>query len=266
MVNYETYRTFQVLNSPLNQDPEIIEWGDPLELETHEIPADPVQQRMMLILAAVLVLIILFALVVPAWVKGVVGESAVFAPAANSFGLTNPEPTAIPAVTGNISPVFSTQVKHWEPQIVAWAARYQLDPNIVATIMQIESCGDPNAVSRSGAQGLFQVMPFHFANGENMQDPETNATRGLNFYVEQLRHTSGDIYLSFAGYNGGYAASNSSWEQWANETQRYYTWAKGIYDDAAAGLTTSPTLEQWLAAGGASLCQQASNRLGLTTP
>lgn len=266
MVNYETYRSFQI-NSPLNHDPEIIVRDDPQQPESSEIPGDPVQQRMMFILMVVLVLIILFALfVIPAWVKGATGESAVFSPAVNAIGLTNPEPTAVPTISGNISPIFSTQVKHWEPQIVAWAARYQLDPNIVATIMQIESCGDPNAVSRSGAQGLFQVMPFHFANGENMQDPDTNATRGLNFYVEQLRHTSGDIYLSFAGYNGGYAASNSSWEHWANETQRYYTWAQGIYDDATAGLATSSTLEQWLAAGGASLCQQASNRLGLTTP
>ena len=37
-----------------------------------------------------------------------------------------------------------------------------LDPDIIATIIQIESCGNPAARSTAGAQGLFQVMPFHF--------------------------------------------------------------------------------------------------------
>lgn len=255
--------SYQVVETPLNE----FEWQEPIRIEEHEIPGDPIQQRMMVILAFALVVIVgLAVFIVSKW-----GEPVIEAAAADSAVSTNTTvvenaPAAIPAVSGALSPVFSAQIKHWEPQILAWAAQYSLDPDIVATIMQIESCGDPNAVSRSGAQGLFQVMPFHFATGEDMQNPDTNAMRGLNFYTEQLRHTSGDIFLSFAGYNGGYAASNSSWDNWAHETQRYYTWAKGIYEDAKAGLATSPTLEQWMAAGGVSLCQQASNRLGLTTP
>ena len=129
--------------------------------------------------------------------------------------------------------------------------------------MQIESCGDPGAASYAGAQGLFQVMPFHFDPGEDMLDRDTNARRGMAFYNRQLEYTGWDIYLSFAGYNGGYAASGSSYSYWANETQRYYTWAKGIYDDAKAGLTESPTLQQWLAAGGGGGCQRAAQSLGL---
>ncbi len=164
---------------------------------------------------------------------------------------------------GAIAPFFTPEVMYWESKIVEWANLHGVDPNAVATIMQIESCGDPQAVSIAGARGLFQVMPFHFSSGEDMMDPDTNATRGLNFLNEQLRYTGGDIFLSFAGYNGGYAASGGAYENWANETQRYYQWARGIYEDAQAGLSTSETLDAWLAAGGAAGCQRAAGRLNL---
>lgn len=164
---------------------------------------------------------------------------------------------------GGISPIFTREVRFWESKILEWSEQSNLDPDIVATIMQIESCGDPGAASHAGAQGLFQVMPFHFDPSEDMLDPDTNARRGLAFYNRQLEYTGWDIYLSFAGYNGGYAASGSSYPYWANETQRYYTWAKGIYDDAKAGLAESPTLQQWLQAGGGGGCHRAAERLGL---
>jgi len=162
-----------------------------------------------------------------------------------------------------IADFFTQEVQYWEPQIINWSEEYNVDPNAVATIMQIESCGDPQAVSVAGARGLFQVMPFHFSGGEDMLDPETNARRGLDFFNEQLRYTDGDIFLSFAGYNGGYAASGGNYENWANETQRYYQWAKGIYEDANSGVSRSETLETWLDAGGRPGCQRAAGRLGI---
>ena len=134
---------------------------------------------------------------------------------------------------------------------------------MLATIMQIESCGDPQANSHAGAQGLFQVMPFHFTAGENMLDPDTNARRGANYFAERLVQTSGDVGKAFAGYNGGHVAAGSSWNNWAAETQRYFVWSTGIYEEAKAGLTSSPTLQEWYAAGGTSLCNQAANRLNL---
>lgn len=166
-------------------------------------------------------------------------------------------------VSGALSPVFTAEVDHWAPKIVEWAGAYGVDPNLVAIIMQIESCGDPQAVSHAGAQGLFQVMPFHFAAGENALDPETNARRGLNYFVERLGQTGGDVGRAFAGYNGGHRAAASSWDVWPAETQRYYKWSTGIHQDIEAGLEESPTINAWLQAGGASLCRQAAARLGL---
>jgi soluble lytic murein transglycosylase-like protein len=165
--------------------------------------------------------------------------------------------------TAAISPLFTPEVQFWSKDIVRWANEHDVDPNAVATIMQIESCGNPHAVSVAGARGLFQVMPFHFSAGEEMTDPETNARRGLDFLNEQLRYTGGDIFLSFAGYNGGYAASGGNYESWPDETKRYYRWARGIYEDASNGALSSETLDTWLDAGGRPGCQIAAQNLGI---
>ncbi len=163
-----------------------------------------------------------------------------------------------------LSPVFGPEVRHWEAKIFEWSQTYGLDPNLIATLMQIESCGNPQAVSSAGAAGLFQVMPFHFAEGEDSFDPDTNARRGLDYLVGALDLTEGHVGLSFAGYNGGHSVTFKSWDEWPQETRRYYRWGTGIYNDLMTGLRQSPTLQEWMAAGGASLCRQASVELGLS--
>jgi hypothetical protein len=171
--------------------------------------------------------------------------------------------TAGSPVDGTLSPVFTPEVQQWQADIVRWAEQFGLDPNLVAVVMQIESCGNPQAVSRSGAQGLFQVMPFHFGTDEDMLDPETNAQRGVGYLAEMLSEMSDDVGLALAAYNGGPATANRGWAAWPAETQRYYVWGTGIYQDIADGLDSSPTLDKWLAAGGNSLCRQAAGELGL---
>lgn len=227
----------------------------------------PLEQRMMLVPALVgMVLVLLALFVFPRLLSGIGTGAATGEVVGESSQVEEGETAVVPTTgttSGAISAVFSPEIQHWAPQIVEWSKQFNLDPDIAATIMQIESCGDPNAVSSAGAQGLFQVMPFHFTTGENMQDPNTNAFRGLKFYATMLQHTGGDVFLSFAGYNGGYAASDNPYNSWPNETQRYFYWAKGIYDDAKAGKTSSERLSEWMAAGGSGLCRQAAARLGL---
>jgi hypothetical protein len=161
---------------------------------------------------------------------------------------------------GGIAPLFTDEVRHWEEKIVKWSARYGLDPNLVATVMQIESCGDPEAVSSAGAAGLFQVMPFHFQPGEDSTHPWTNARRGLA-YLRQSLQEGGSTRLALAGYNGGITGAKRPESQWPAETRRYVYWGVEIYRDAQAGQKRSPRLEEWLASGGASLCRQAARRL-----
>ena len=162
-----------------------------------------------------------------------------------------------------IAPLFTPEVQYWESKIVSWSKDRNLDPNLVATVMQIESCGDPKATSSAGAMGLFQVMPFHFESGENPYKPNINARRGLNYLKNSLNASGGETRLAFAGYNGGITGAQRPENSWPSETIRYVYWGTGIYADAVEGKKNSPRLNEWLSAGGASLCRQASKSLGL---
>ena len=169
-----------------------------------------------------------------------------------------------PGKTRPLSPVFRPEVQYWSGAIQVWAAAAGLDPNLVATVMQIESCGDPRARSRSGAMGLFQVMPYHFAGGDDPYNPDTNALRGTAYLKRSLDAASGDPRLALAGYNGGIGVISRPELSWPGETQRYAYWGIGIYAEASNGATESLRLQEWFATSGASLCRQAHARLGIS--
>ena len=259
---------YYYVDSPLNQPEDDAPWwaGQPY-VDPRADAMAAVQRRMMIILSAAVFFVVGFGL----WAVRTGNAGATATNAGENVETTNAAETppeeqvqGQPVVTGGgIAPLFTREVQHWAPQIVAWAAAAGVDPNMAATVMQIESCGDPNAESSAGAQGLFQVMPFHFDPGEAMQDPDTNARRGMAYLALGMQQTGGDTSRTFAGYNGGHGTATRAWDTWPAETQRYYVWATGIYKDAVAGGTSSETLNQWLTAGGASLCQQAAARLGL---
>ena len=172
-------------------------------------------------------------------------------------------PPQLVSMSGDIAPLFTPQVQYWGDNIQNWASTYDLDPNLLATVMQIESCGHPTVGSSAGAQGLFQVMPFHFASTETMTDPDTNAMRGALFLNECLRYSNGDPGMAMACYNGGPSVVNRPFHTWHNETQRYYIWGTSLYTDATMQLDHSPILDNWLSAGGQHLCRRASMELGI---
>ncbi|MCQ3929162.1 MAG: hypothetical protein DPW16_01780 [Chloroflexi bacterium] len=176
-----------------------------------------------------------------------------------------------------LAELFSPSVDYWEPAIYQWSQDFGLNPNLVATVIQIESCGDPYAVSNAGAQGLFQVMPANFQEpGLNQLDPMDNARIGLNILAECLRFSRDpnfdgeidgppDVGLALVCYNGGPSVLSTPREQWVQESQNYYKWGTGIWADASQGRSTSSTLNEWVAAGGW-LCDRARTRQQLLRP
>ncbi len=162
-----------------------------------------------------------------------------------------------------IAPFFSPEVQHWGRDIERWANVNELDPNLLATVMQIESCGHPTINSYAGAQGLFQVMPFNFQAGDNYLDPDTNAQRGANVLKQCIGFANGDDGMAMACYNGGPSVLSKSYANWSDQTRRYYYWGTGIYEDATERQSNSSRLDEWLAAGGAKLCEMAGTELGL---
>lgn len=182
--------------------------------------------------------------------------------------LSPQSPSSVPSLlTGyaqnNLSPIFTSEVQYWGTRLAAWSAEYGLDPNLAATVMQIESCGYARALSGSGAIGLFQVMPYHFAVTDSPFDPDTNARRGLAYLARALQRAAGDPRLALAGYNGGIGIIGRGEGTWSAQTRRYVYYGAPIYADALAGKTTSDMLNEWYLKYGVSLCKQAHEHLGL---
>ncbi len=213
------------------------------------------KERVLSIRALVFLCLLAIALVVGFYLgTRVSSPSQRVTPTSNIAAANQPE---VASPVEGLSSIFTPEVLHWAPLIKAWGQAYNVDPNLVATVIQIESCGDPTAVSNSGAQGLFQVMPMHFTPGEDMQDLTINGRRGMEYLAKSLQLANGDPGLALAGYNGGHGVIAGGWARWSAETRRYYTWGTGIYKDAVTNQTSSPTLQAWLNAGGRGLCQRA---------
>jgi len=86
------------------------------------------------------------------------------------------------------------------------AMRVNLPAELVLAVIEVESNFDRWAVSRAGAQGLMQVMPFWLKeigdDDDSLQDPKTNLRLGctiLRYYVDK---EGGDLGQALARYNG----------------------------------------------------------------
>lgn len=142
-------------------------------------------------------------------------------------------------VRPELSPIFTPNVLRWRDQIVDAAWTFGFDPNLLAIVVTAESCGSPNAVSSAGARGLAQVMPFHFAAGEDPFDPETNLYRGAAYFAAGLATSQSDLGLTFAGYNGGHGRIQKGYNYWPAETIRYHQITTAIYADLLSGAQAS---------------------------
>ena len=86
------------------------------------------------------------------------------------------------------------------------AHRTELDPDLVLAVMQVESHFDRFAISRVGAQGLMQIMPFWRAElgrpMDNLMDVETNVIYGTTILAHYLDVSKGDLVEALGRYNG----------------------------------------------------------------
>lgn len=156
-------------------------------------------------------------------------------------------------------------LRPWLHELEAAAARYGVDPELLAIIVLVESGGNPWARSPSGAMGLMQVMPFHFQPGQNGFDVKTNIDVGARYLAQQLR-TFGrrddpdwqrSVELAAAAYNGGPGSVHRYLRGGSlpAESQAYRRWVGGMWRERR--LPRSPTYEAWLAAGGRHLVAKA---------
>ena len=98
-------------------------------------------------------------------------------------------------------------------EIEAAGAEFGVPEAVICAVIRTESSFDPEAVSRTGAKGLMQLMPstvewvaWRLGEKEEQErvfEPEFNIRYGtylLSFLYERF----GDWETAFAGYNAGY--------------------------------------------------------------
>lgn len=97
--------------------------------------------------------------------------------------------------------------------IVRQARLQKLDPNLVLSVIEIESAGYHLAVSQVGAMGLMQLLPstgeelaekmeIEWKGPDTLFDPTINVKLGTA-YLRELRDRYGDVGLALAAYNWG---------------------------------------------------------------
>jgi soluble lytic murein transglycosylase-like protein len=88
------------------------------------------------------------------------------------------------------------------------AKRAHLKPDLVLALIQVESRFDRFAVSRVGAQGLMQVMPFWKKElghpEDNLTETNTNLRYGCQILRYYMERESGNWRTALARYNGSY--------------------------------------------------------------
>jgi soluble lytic murein transglycosylase-like protein len=92
--------------------------------------------------------------------------------------------------------------------LVRAGTRHNIDADLLASVVQAESGGNVRAVSRSGAEGLMQLMPGTAAAlgvGDSFA-PEDNIGGGTAYLDAMLTRYSDNIVFALAAYNAGPAA------------------------------------------------------------
>lgn len=85
------------------------------------------------------------------------------------------------------------------------AKRYNVDADLITSVIAAESNFDPRAVSRKDARGLMQLLPSTAARlgVKNIFDPRENVEAGTRYLSELLQIYKNDLALTLAAYNAG---------------------------------------------------------------
>lgn len=94
------------------------------------------------------------------------------------------------------------------------ATRYQLDPDLVLALIEVESGFNRFALSHVGASGLMQVMPFWKeligSEKDSLFDTQTNLRYGCIILRHYLDVESNNTARALARYNGSLGTDNYS--------------------------------------------------------
>jgi len=127
----------------------------------------------------------------------------------STFDEKDPETRAwVQAMAGRVAKQFPDEdaASHFLAMARYEAMRAGLDPHLVLAVIDIESRFRKYAVSRAGARGLMQVMPFWVSElGEpnhNLFHERTNLRYGCTILRHYLDRERGNLVNALGRYNG----------------------------------------------------------------
>ena len=86
------------------------------------------------------------------------------------------------------------------------ATRADLEPELVLSVMHVESLFQKYAISRVGARGLMQIMPFWLKEigrpDDDLFDVKTNIRMGCTILKHYLKIEKGNLSRALGRYNG----------------------------------------------------------------
>ena len=100
---------------------------------------------------------------------------------------------------------FHKNKKKFTSTINYYALRYRLPPPLLHAVVTAESAYDPNAISRTGAVGLMQLMPDTAKRYgvRNRRNPSDNLNGGTHYLRDLLLMFDNNLTLALAAYNAG---------------------------------------------------------------
>ena len=114
-------------------------------------------------------------------------------------------PTLSAAKLPKVTAVSATRRAVYRKHVAKAAKKYNLDPALLHAVISAESHYNPAAVSRRGASGLMQLMPYTATRYRviNVFDPAQNIGGGAQYLRDLLRLFKNDMALAIAAYNAG---------------------------------------------------------------
>ena len=110
---------------------------------------------------------------------------------------------------------------------------YEVDPELIKSVIRVESDFDANATSSKGAMGLMQLMPETAKDlgVKNCYNPVENIMAGTRYLKSLLSRYDGNVDLTLAAYNWGMGNVERNPDKLPKETQTYIVRVNGYLRD-----------------------------------
>ena len=116
-----------------------------------------------------------------------------------------PEPVAEVKTPSAVTLMPAPTKEEMHEMLAHAGAAHNIDEDLLASVVRAESGGQVRAVSRTGAQGLMQLMPGT-ASAMGVEDafrPEQNISGGTAYLDLMLTRYHDNVALALAAYNAG---------------------------------------------------------------